>query len=62
MYALSLASQSPRWYQPKVRFLYYHDRTLAYFNARSPNSIDVTIPESIGDQPGDLGRIGEAIV
>ncbi len=23
--------------------------------------IDVTIPKSIGDQPGDLGRIGEAI-
>jgi hypothetical protein len=59
---LILASQSPRSYQSKVRFLYCRDRASAYFNPRSyPRSTLPSRPKSIGDQPGDLGRIGEAI-
>jgi hypothetical protein len=41
--------------------MYYRDRHWPISTPDRTPPIDVTIPESIGDQPGDLGRIGEAI-
>jgi hypothetical protein len=57
-----LANQSLPWHPPKVRFMYYNNCDFRIVTLdRTPRSTLPSRPKSIGDQPGDLGRIGEAI-